>query len=89
MNNNDANEFRDYSILLYHCGLYEQSLQHLNKYQELKNLQAEVNSSDPLSSLEDDAADKLMMRLNLIMMEQGWSQPTYARNFLGNSSEPW
>ncbi|XP_052111699.1 uncharacterized protein LOC107471645 [Arachis duranensis] len=89
MNNNDANEFRDYSILLYHCGLYEQSLQYLNKYQELKNLQAEVNSSDPLSSLEDDAADKLMMRLNLIMMEQGWSQPTYARNFLGNSSEPW
>ncbi|XP_057738390.1 uncharacterized protein LOC130955531 [Arachis stenosperma] len=89
MNNNDANEFRDYSILLYHCGLYEQSLQYLNKYQELKKLQAEVNSSDPLSSLEDDAADKLMMRLNLIMMEQGWSQPPYARNFLGNSSEPW
>ncbi|MED6216236.1 hypothetical protein PIB30_005498 [Stylosanthes scabra] len=89
LNNNDANEFRDYSILLYHCGLYEQSLEYLNKYQELKNLQDEVISPDPLCSLEDDAADKLMMRLNLIMMEQGWSQPSYSRNFLGNSSEPW
>ena len=35
---NDANEFRDYSILLYHCGLYEQSLQYLKKYKDLKVL---------------------------------------------------
>jgi len=31
---NDANELRDYSILLYHCGLYEQSLEYLKKYRE-------------------------------------------------------
>jgi hypothetical protein len=35
---NDANELRDYSILLYHCGLYNESLQYLKKYQELKVL---------------------------------------------------
>ncbi|KDO47681.1 hypothetical protein CISIN_1g0178741mg, partial [Citrus sinensis] len=29
----DAKELRDYSILLYHCGLYEQSLQYLKFYQ--------------------------------------------------------
>lgn len=32
----DAKELRDYSILLYHCGFYEQSLQHLKLYQEGK-----------------------------------------------------
>ncbi|KAK7271475.1 hypothetical protein RJT34_27417 [Clitoria ternatea] len=86
---NDANELRDYSILLYHCGLYEQSLQYLKKYQELKNLPTEVPSTDSLSNLEDDAVDNLTTRLNLILMEQGWSPPSYARNFLGNNSEPW
>ncbi|ESR37105.1 hypothetical protein CICLE_v100285432mg, partial [Citrus x clementina] len=30
----DAKELRDYSILLYHCGLYEQSLQYLKFYQD-------------------------------------------------------
>jgi len=35
---NDANELRDYSILLYHCGLYEQSLEYLTKYRDLKVL---------------------------------------------------
>lgn len=32
----DVKELRDYSILLYHCGLYEQSLQYLKLYQEAK-----------------------------------------------------
>ncbi|XP_027340964.1 uncharacterized protein LOC113854257 isoform X1 [Abrus precatorius] len=87
---NEVNELRDYSILLYHCGLYEQSLEYLKKYHELKNSSTQVMSSlNSLSSLEDDAVDNLMTRLNLILMEQGWSQPTYARNFLGNNSEPW
>ncbi|KAG5066309.1 hypothetical protein AAZX31_04G126900 [Glycine max] len=87
---NDANEFRDYSILLYHCGLYEQSLEYLTKYRDLKNSsRQESSSSNSLSSLEEDAVDNLMMRLNLVLMEQGWSRPSYARNFLGNNSEPW
>jgi hypothetical protein len=34
----DAKELRDYSILLYHCGFYEQSLQYLKLYQEAKAL---------------------------------------------------
>lgn len=32
----DVNELRDYSILLYHCGLYEQALEYLKLYQEAK-----------------------------------------------------
>ncbi|KAL2337186.1 hypothetical protein Fmac_011632 [Flemingia macrophylla] len=87
---NDANELRDYSILLYHCGLYEQSLGYLKKYRELKNSSAQDTlSSNSLSCLEEDAVDNLMMRLNLILMEHGWTRPSYARNFFGNNSEPW
>ncbi|XP_020203922.1 uncharacterized protein LOC109789398 [Cajanus cajan] len=87
---NDANELRDYSILLYHCGLYEQSLEYLKKYRELKNSSTqETSSSNSLISLEEDAVDNLMMRLNLVLMEHGWTRPSYARNYLGNNSEPW
>lgn len=32
----DPKELRDYSILLYHCGLYEDALKYLNLYQEIK-----------------------------------------------------
>lgn len=35
----DKKELRDYSILLYHCGFYEQSLEYLKLYQE-----SQVNS---------------------------------------------
>ncbi|KAI4332991.1 hypothetical protein L6164_017849 [Bauhinia variegata] len=79
---NDPKELRDYSVLLYHCGFYEQSQKYLKLYQDSKrsSMQMESSSSTP-SSLEDDAVDKLMTRLNLILMEQGWSQQSYARNF--------
>ncbi|KAK7243351.1 hypothetical protein RIF29_38144 [Crotalaria pallida] len=86
---NEANELRDYSILLYHCGLYEESQQYLKKYHDMRSTSTQVVPSNSLSSLEEDAVDKLMMRLNLILMEQGWSRPSYARNFLSNNSEPW
>ncbi|CAL0326253.1 unnamed protein product [Lupinus luteus] len=87
---NDANELRDYSILLYHCGLYEESLQYLKKYRDMKSSSTYVAPSpNSISSLEDEAVDKLTTRLNLILMEQGWSRPSYARNFLSNNSEPW
>lgn len=111
----DAKELRDYSILLYHCGFYEQSLQYLKLYQEAKALfsicditsvftfeltnrilfkQLQDSSlqkqlSDSLSILEEDAVEKLMIRLNLISMEEGWSKSSYLRNYLGNNSEPW
>ncbi|KAF3434291.1 hypothetical protein FNV43_RR25394 [Rhamnella rubrinervis] len=86
--NTDAKELRDYSILLYLCGFYEQSLEFLKLYQDTKN-PSEQQSVDALVNLEDDAVEKLMVRLNLISMEEGWSRPSFARNFLGNDSEPW
>ncbi|KAH9658213.1 transglut core2 domain-containing protein [Citrus sinensis] len=80
----DAKELRDYSILLYHCGLYEQSLQYLKFYQDSMK-----HPSNSVSSLENDAMEKLVILLSLILMEQGWSRSTYVRNFLGNNFEPW
>ncbi|KAK5836348.1 hypothetical protein PVK06_012133 [Gossypium arboreum] len=45
--------------------------------------------SDPVSNLEKDAVKKLIVRLNLIAMEEGWTRPLHVRNYLGNNSEPW
>ncbi|KAL7259212.1 hypothetical protein ACSBR1_005164 [Camellia fascicularis] len=80
----DPKELRDYSVLLYHCGFYEESLQFFRHYQDAKK-----QSSDSFSDLEEDAVEKLMIRLNLILMEEGWSRPSYGRTFLSNNSEPW
>ncbi|XP_022993790.1 uncharacterized protein LOC111489694 isoform X1 [Cucurbita maxima] len=77
----DPKELRDYSILLYHCGYYEQSLEYLKLYQETKN---SSSPTDTLSCQEEEAVDHLMKRLALIMMEDGWSRPTFARKFIGN-----
>ena len=115
----EEKELRDYSILLYHCGFYEQSLQYLKLYQESKvtfliskiascvvcisgwfkyiillilqgfSSSPQKQSRDSLSGLEEDAAEKLMVRLNLLSMEEGWTKPSSSRNFLGNNSEPW
>ncbi|WCJ39122.1 hypothetical protein M5689_020138 [Euphorbia peplus] len=86
----DPKELRDYSILLYHCGFYDQSLKYLKLYKEREGtLSLEKSSSNKLSNLEADAVEKLMTRLNLISMEEGWSEPSHSRNFLGNNSEPW
>lgn len=65
------------------------SLNEVCAAQFLQNSSTEVTSLNTLSSLEEDAVDKLMTRLSLILMEQGWSRPSYARNFLSNNSEPW
>ncbi|KAH1046098.1 hypothetical protein J1N35_036882 [Gossypium stocksii] len=85
----DPKEMRDYSILLYHCGLYEQALKFLKLYQDMKSSSAQNPSTDPVSNLEEDAVKKLIVRLNLIAMEEGWTRPWYVRNYLGNNSEPW
>ncbi|GLT75125.1 hypothetical protein SLA2020_468740 [Shorea laevis] len=84
----DPKELRDYSILLYHCGFYEQSLQYLKLYQESKS-SLQNQSLNSVSSLEEVVAQKLMVRLNLIAMEDGWSEPSHSSNFLGTNSEPW
>ncbi|TYG51122.1 hypothetical protein ES288_D10G231600v1 [Gossypium darwinii] len=85
----DPKEMRDYSILLYHCGLYEQALKFLKLYQDMKSSSAQNPSTDLVSNLEEDAVKKLIVRLNLIAMEEGWTRPWYVRNYLGNNSEPW
>uniref|UniRef100_A0A6N2JYG2 Uncharacterized protein n=1 Tax=Salix viminalis TaxID=40686 RepID=A0A6N2JYG2_SALVM len=84
----DPKELRDYSVLLYHCGLYEQSLQYLKLYQDRKGSSLLKQASNELSILEDDAVEKLMMRLNLISMEEGWSKPPHSGKILQNNSEP-
>uniref|UniRef100_A0A5B6ZYR1 Protein SirB1 N-terminal domain-containing protein n=1 Tax=Davidia involucrata TaxID=16924 RepID=A0A5B6ZYR1_DAVIN len=77
----DFKELRDYSVLLYHCGFYEESLQYLKLYQDTKNASIQKLSSDSYSDLEEDAVEKLMIRLNLILMEEGWSRPSCVRKF--------
>ncbi|KAJ8529329.1 hypothetical protein K7X08_036164 [Anisodus acutangulus] len=80
----DPKELRDYGVLLYHCGFYKEALQYLTLYQDRKE------SSGLIDNVEEEAAmDKLMIRLNLILMEEGWSLPTGNRSFLRNNSEPW
>ncbi|KAM7508515.1 hypothetical protein LguiA_018968 [Lonicera macranthoides] len=37
---------------------------------------------------EEEAVEKLIIRLNLIMSEEGWTRPS-AGKYLHNSSEPW
>ncbi|XP_051147274.1 uncharacterized protein LOC127262573 isoform X3 [Andrographis paniculata] len=89
----DPKELRDYAVLLYHCGFYEESLQYLKLYQQ----QAGLGSSDELEGEEDGAAaaaaavEELIIRLKLIMMEEGWSRrgPQDSKSILFNNSEPW
>lgn len=108
----DINDLRDYAILLYHCGFYEESLLYMKLYQETKNLhllqkrvydsqgkaeddysekmnKSQADNDEALDRLEEDAVEKLMTRLNLILMEAGWTNPSQVRSFLGRKSEPW
>ncbi|XWS08289.1 hypothetical protein CRYUN_Cryun41cG0066900 [Craigia yunnanensis] len=83
---NDPKEMRDYSILLYHCGFYEQALKYLKLYQDTKSSSSQSQSTNSVSIQEEDAVEKLIVRLNLIAMEEGWTRPFYVRNFIGNNS---
>ncbi|KAL8061879.1 hypothetical protein ABFX02_02G111500 [Erythranthe guttata] len=79
----DPKELRDYGVLLYHCGFYEESLQYLKFYQVTKQ-------SGATNDLEEDAVNKLIIRLNLILMEEGWSrQADIKKGTLFKNSEPW
>ncbi|KAK9169734.1 hypothetical protein Syun_001874 [Stephania yunnanensis] len=87
----DLDELRDYSILLYHCGFYEESMQYMKAYLTSR-ADKPLNQEGPskaLRDLEDEAVEKLMMRLNLISMEDTHTRPSYFRSFLSNCSEPW
>ncbi|KAK9157398.1 hypothetical protein Scep_003972 [Stephania cephalantha] len=87
----DLDELRDYSILLYHCGFYEESMQYMKAYltSRADKPLKQVGPSKALRDLEDEAVEKLMMRLNLISMEDTHTRPSYFRSFLSNCSEPW
>lgn len=75
-------DLRDYAVLLYHCGLYEDAVRYFKLYKESK--QTSSSSNNPA---EDDALEKLIVRLNLILMEEGWRRPS--KSFLHRNSEPW
>ncbi|WRX12370.1 Prolamin-like domain - like 2 [Theobroma cacao] len=66
----EPKEMRDYSVLLYHCGLYEQALKYLELYQDTKSSSSESQPTNSVSNLEEDAVQKLIVRLNLIAMEE-------------------
>ncbi|KAL3349277.1 hypothetical protein AABB24_022422 [Solanum stoloniferum] len=81
----EPKELRDYGALLYHCGFYKEALQYLTVYQD-----GQKESLDLIDNVEEEEAlEKLMIRLNLILMEEGWSPPTDNKSFLRNNSEPW
>lgn len=75
-------DLRDYAVLLYHCGYYEDALQCFKLYKEAKQA-----SGLSTNAAEDDALEKFIFRLSLILMEEGWRRPS--RNFLHRNSEPW
>lgn len=105
----DPKELRDYAVLLYHCGYYEEALQFLKHYRDTKVMSSQFRKtilscsqvSDSTlhlvlqqqsgldNNIEEDAVEKLVVRLNLILMEVGWSKQPEHRNILFNNSEPW
>ncbi|XP_042043960.1 uncharacterized protein LOC121789608 isoform X2 [Salvia splendens] len=74
-------ELRDYAVLLYHCGYYEEAL-FLKHYQNTK----QQTGSD--TNVEEEAVKKLVVRLNLILMGVGWSKQQEHRNILFKNFEP-
>lgn len=45
--------------------------------------------SDSIKYLEEEAVEKLLVRLNLILMEEGWSSRPDKRSILFYKSDPW
>ncbi|XP_076883806.1 uncharacterized protein LOC143532719 [Bidens hawaiensis] len=82
----DPTELRDYGVLLYHCGFYNESLQYLKLYQESKKV---TQSLDLLTKMEEEAVEKLIIRLNLILMEDDWTRPSSIASSLYNNTDPW
>ncbi|KAF5186711.1 Alpha-1,3-mannosyltransferase [Thalictrum thalictroides] len=85
----NVDELRDYSILLYHCGFYEESWHYLSLYMNTTISSKPKRFTSKLKQMEDDAVEELKTRLNLILMEDNLTKPSNFRNFLGSHSEPW
>ncbi|KAJ0822818.1 hypothetical protein HanPSC8_Chr16g0736511 [Helianthus annuus] len=82
----DCTELRDYGVLLYHCGFYKESLQYLKLYQDTEEVK---QSPDLLIRMEEEAVEKLIIRLNLILMEDEWTRPSSIASSLYNNTDPW
>nr|XP_043626529.1 uncharacterized protein LOC122597989 isoform X2 [Erigeron canadensis] len=80
----DCTELRDYGVLLYHCGFYKESLQYLRLYQD-----TEKSTLVKQSKAEEEAVEKLIIRLNLILMEDDWTRPSSIASSLYNNTDPW
>ncbi|XP_071706548.1 uncharacterized protein [Rutidosis leptorrhynchoides] len=85
----DSTELRDYGVLLYHCGFYNESLQYLKLYQDIEKSVPLTQSSYSVTKLEEDAVEKLIIRLNLISMEDDWTRPSSIASSLYNNTDPW
>ncbi|KAI3744040.1 hypothetical protein L1987_57112 [Smallanthus sonchifolius] len=82
----DSTELRDYGVLLYHCGFYKESLQYLKLYQDTEKVK---QLPDLLTNMEEEAVEKLIIRLNLILMEDDWTRPSSIASSLYNNTDPW
>lgn len=85
----DSTELRDYGVLLYHCGFYKESLQYLKLYQDTEKSTIVKQVPDPVTKLEEDAVEKLIIRLDLILMEDKWTRPSSIASSLYNNTDPW
>ncbi|PKU77183.1 hypothetical protein MA16_Dca013218 [Dendrobium catenatum] len=79
----ELEELRDYAVLLYHCGHYEDCSEYLKLYQS-----ARMSAPYVRDEFEEDIVKKLEARVNLILAEKGWSKQTFHESFW-NSTEPW
>lgn len=87
----DYKELRDYAILLYHCRYYEECLHNLKLYQSSRQ-ERDIRKwtwSSRTAQLEDDAVERLMARVKLILEEEGWSKCTSRKSYWANNREPW
>jgi hypothetical protein len=82
----DNQELRDYAVLLYHCGYYEDCLKYLSLFEAS---QERENLTNPTNKLEDDAVRILKARVNLILAEDGWNKPSTTTSYWSSNYEPW
>nr|CAD1840030.1 unnamed protein product [Ananas comosus var. bracteatus] len=81
----DYRELRDYAVLLYHCGYYEDCLQCLTLYHASMEKESQ---SDP-EDVEGGAVKNLVARLNLILADEGWSKQRTSTSYWNKIYEPW
>ena len=48
-----------------------------------------ISPPSSTDELEEDAVEKLMARVNLILGEEGWSERASRKSYWGRNQEPW